>query len=354
MALEDGKLNIPALGLTEIPREVLNMYDYGSLESVDITKINAADNELRIISDEVFPDIDTEARLREDEDFLGLLFGALGSLDLHGNQLMALPRGLRRLDDLTTLNLSKNRLTNATLDIITEIPSLRELRLAENALEGSLPTFFGNLQKLELLDLHDNAISEIPDSIEGMPNLSVLNVSGNKLSCLPWHALSSLALSSLDASKNRLSGALFPSDDIPALVALSLLDVAFNGLTSLTHTMTLPNLPNIRILTLTHNRLKHLPDISALTSLTTLSTGNNQLTSMPEGMTVLQGLRTVDLSTNSIRAVDPGIGKMEGLRAIILEGNPLRMGERRLLGLSTDDLKAELKGRGGGAQKDEN
>ena len=352
MALEDGKLNIAALGLTEIPKEVLNMYDYGSLDSVDITKINAADNELRTISDDVFPDIDTEARLKEDEDFLGLLFGGLEYLDLHGNRLVTLPRGIRRLDNLRTLNLSKNRLTNTTIDILAELPSLQELRLAENALEGIFSTFLCNLQKLELLDLHGNAISEIPESIQGMHSLSVLNLSGNKLSTLPWHAFSSLSLTSLDVSKNKLSGSLFRSDDIPALAALLFLDVGLNGITSVTAT-TLPNFPNIQTLTLAHNRLKHLPDISALTSLTTLSASNNQLTSIPEGMTALQGLRTVDLGYNSIRAVDQRIVTMRGLKALNLEGNPLRMGEKRFLGLPMEDLKQELRARDGGGKEDE-
>ena len=347
MALEDGKLSIAALGLTEIPKEVLNMYDYGSLESVDVTKINAADNQLRTISDEVFPDIDTEARLKEDEDFLGLLFGGLEYLDLHGNQLATLPKGLRRLDNLTTLNLSKNRLINANLEIIAEVPSLRELRLAENALEGTFPTSLCNLQKLEILDLHGNTISEMPDSIKSMSRLSVLNVSGNKLSKLPWHALASLPITSLDASKNRFIGSLFPSDNIPTLVVLSSLDVALNALTALT-TTALPNLPNIQTLSVAHNRLKSLPDVSILTSLTTLSAGNNQLSFIPEGMTALQGLRTVDLSHNSIRAVDQGIGSMQGLKAINLDGNPLRMGEKRLLKVSTAELKEELRRRESG------
>jgi len=350
MALEDGKLNIAALGFKEIPNEVINMSQYGSLESVDITRINAADNELETISDEVFPDIDSEAALREDDDFLGLFFGGLESLDLHGNRLLILPKGLRRLDNLTTLNLSKNRIKNTHLETVAEIHSLRELRLAENALVGTFPASLCGLEKLELLDLHDNAIAGIPEYVEEMRSLCVLNVSGNKLASLPFHALSSIPLTELDVSRNRLSGCLFPSDVI-VLTNLKSLSVASNALTSLTTATSTGTLvlPNLQTLDISFNQIKSLPNMSVCVVLTTFSAANNQLSCVPKGIAALQHLRTVDLSNNGIKYVDLEIGNMEGLTNMNLEGNPLRQGERRLLGLSTEDLKCELRARSGAA-----
>ncbi len=351
MALEDGKLNIAALGLKEIPEEVIKMYDYGSLESVDITKINAADNELVMISDEVFPDIDTEVALREDDDFPGLIFGGLKSLDLHGNELTTLPRGFRRLDNITKLNLSKNRLTLINLEIVAEMKSLRELRVAENALAGTFPIPLCSLQKLELLDLHDNAITDIPGKLEEMHSLSNLNVSGNQLASLPWNAISSIPLTEIDASRNRLSGPVFPFQSF-TLTTLKSLSIASNTLTSLTSTVNL-TLPAIQTLDISFNRLKSLPDISTCTAMTTLSASNNQLSGIPDDLTTLTHLRTVNLSYNGIRAIEKAIGYMEGLKTLNLEGNPLRHGERRLLGLDTADLKRELRRRDGGGEKEE-
>ncbi len=351
MALEDGKLNIAALGFKEMPKEVINMTDFDSLESVDITRMNAADNKLEKISDEVFPDIDSEVALAEDENFLGLFFGGLESLDVHGNRLLALPKGLRRLDNLTTLNVSKNRLINANLDTVAEIPSLRELRLAENALKGPFPISICSLQKLELLDLHDNAITDIPEDVEEMHSLSVLNVAGNRLGSLPLHALSSIPLSELDASRNRLSGALVPHDQI-TLPNMKSLSVASNALTSLTTPTSSGNLtlPNIHTLNIPFNRIKSLPEISTWATLITLSAANNQLSCIPERMITLQHLSTVDLGNNAIKAIEQGLGNMQCLKRLNIEGNPLRQGERRLLGLSTEDLKSELRARSGGAQ----
>jgi hypothetical protein len=110
-ARSDGRLNISALALKEIPEEVLKMYDYEYNkdssgvawgEAVDLTKFIAADNELEAIPDEIFPDTSADA---PDDDDTPVQFGGLELLDLHGNHLTALPVGIRRLERLTLLNL---------------------------------------------------------------------------------------------------------------------------------------------------------------------------------------------------------------------------------------------------------
>lgn len=111
-ARTDGRLNIAAMGLKEIPAEVMDMYNFDAInghggswaESVDLTRFVAADNELEFLGDDIFPDIDPN-ELPDDDDSKGNQFGGLETLDLHGNLLRALPLGLRRLSLLTTLNL---------------------------------------------------------------------------------------------------------------------------------------------------------------------------------------------------------------------------------------------------------
>jgi hypothetical protein len=109
-ARTDGRLNIAAMGLSEIPDDVLNMYKYdpndGSIawgEVVDLNVIIAADNDLKAIADEMFPDVDLESIMDSDEP--GPQFGSVQSLDFHGNVLQGLPAGLRCLTQLSKLNL---------------------------------------------------------------------------------------------------------------------------------------------------------------------------------------------------------------------------------------------------------
>lgn len=111
-ARTDGRLNIAAMALKEIPDEVMNMYNLESIssqggswaESVDLTRFVAADNELERLGEDIFPDVDPR-ELLEDDDSKGNQFGGLETLDLHGNVLKTVPPGLRRLEMLTTLNL---------------------------------------------------------------------------------------------------------------------------------------------------------------------------------------------------------------------------------------------------------
>jgi hypothetical protein len=111
-ARSDGRLNIAGMGLKEIPEEVLKMYEYEVIkqsatpwnEVVDLVRFIAADNEIGTIPDEAFPDIDYNS-LSQDDDEKGPPFGGVEFLDLHGNVLYDVPRGLRVLGRLTTLNL---------------------------------------------------------------------------------------------------------------------------------------------------------------------------------------------------------------------------------------------------------
>lgn len=111
-ARSEGRLNIAAMGLKQIPEEVLKMYDYEYNkdhdaawgEVVNLTRFIAADNELETIEDDVFPDVEGDS-LGQDDDTKGSQFGGVELLDLHGNVLFDIPAGLRRLQMLTVLNL---------------------------------------------------------------------------------------------------------------------------------------------------------------------------------------------------------------------------------------------------------
>lgn len=336
----DGRLNIAALGLREIPAEVMNMYstnigDGAWYESVDLIRLIAADNEFEQSTDLAFPDQPVGSH-DDDNDYQGNLFAGLETLDLHGNQLRNIPVGLRRLEHLATLNLSKNRLGNGSLQVIGQILSLRELRLAENAVNALSDIF--TLQSLEVLDLHSNLITDLPNEFQYLSSLRILNVSENRMSSLPFECLDSLV--ELDAAQNRLRGSLLPAGlELPNLRTL---DVAHNALTSLTDS-NIVNLPSLQFLNITENRLTDLPDVSSWTELLTLTAGGNRLSKIPEGLSTLTRLKTVDFTRNDIRKLDERIGVMDNLAVLRVANNPLR--ERRYLTMETGDFKRDLRAR---------
>lgn len=348
-ARADGRLNIAAMGLKDMPSEVLNMYnsdmvdpsDGAWYESVDLVRLAAADNEFEMLSEEQFPDVVAGPDSAMDDDFQGMLFAGLDTIDLHGNHLQLLPLGLRRLEHLTTLNLSKNKLGNTSLDVITQVGSLRELRLADNGFDGMLTPRLSNLKKLEIIDVSNNAITTLPPNSDEISKLRILNVAGNKLSALPFELLVSLPLIDIDASRNRLGGALFPAC-VPGLPGLKHLDVASNALTSIAESGAI-ELPSLQSLNVTENRLVQLPNMLGWAELLTLTTTGNRLTSLPENIVSLNKLKSVDFSRNDIKKLDERLGLMNALTTIRVANNPLR--ERKFLTMDTDTLKSELRSR---------
>ena len=341
-ARNDGRLNIAAMGLEEFPLEVKNMYSANNsengnwFESVDLVRLIAADNSIEVLDQTLFPD----TSLGDDDDHLGNIFGMLETIDLHGNQIKSLPLGLRRLQNLTSLNLSKNRLDGDVFSVLSEIKSLKELRLAENHLQGTLDDQLFELNILEILDVRSCGISAISTKLQHLGALRTLNLAGNQLENLPFETLSLLPLIDLDVSHNRLGGCLMPSK-IDKLPHLKSLDVSFNSLTSLCDGKL--ETPSLRFLHVAENRLQQLPDLSSCTELITMTASGNQIGSIPEGLSSLQSLKNADFARNDLKKLDERLGLLEGLTVLSVANNPLR--DRKFLTMNTEDLKRELQSR---------
>ncbi|KAI9712591.1 MAG: hypothetical protein M1828_001657 [Chrysothrix sp. TS-e1954] len=352
-ARQDGRLNISAMNLKTLPEEVLQMYDSASMEAssvpwnetVDLTRFVAADNLLTELGEDAFPDKSAEALANDDDpDARGSQFAGIETLDLHNNHLTSIPTGLRQLSRLVTLNLSRNKLDNWAFDIIVQLPQLEHLYLTDNTIAQELPESIGRLTSLETLDLHSNRIVSLPRSLDQLTSLRSLNLSVNRLSSLPFDAFARLPhLSSLQASQNAITGALFPST-ITSLSSMSVLDVSNNAIASLLFGPGTIALPNLTRLDVSRNRLGSFPDMSSWTNLTTLMAEENALGTMPRGMTALKdSLRTVVLSRNELRTIDEDIVDMKALETLELSQNPIR--ERKLLGMDAQAVKRELERR---------
>lgn len=140
-------------------------------------------------------------------DFLRC-FSALRELDLGGNHLLAVPRGIACLVELRRLRLASNaiRLDEAGIQALTGLPHLSQLDLSNNPL-GALVLRFNHLPQLrevsvrhcrlgawpdgleqcgflERADLRDNQIRVVPAAVLQMPNVfrRGFMVDGNPLS----------------------------------------------------------------------------------------------------------------------------------------------------------------------------
>ncbi|KAK3679302.1 hypothetical protein LTR78_000863 [Recurvomyces mirabilis] len=344
-----GRLNIAALELKHIPEEVLGMFDAKAMEDgnvnwaevVDLTKFVAADDELEVLDETLFPDKSAE-ELEEEEDGRGNSFGGLESLDLHSNKLQTLPLGLRRLERLTSLNLAHNKLDNTCLEVITQIATLKDLNLGHNSLSGNLPSSISSLTALETLDIQSNRLLGLPEALRELLSLRTLNVAGNQLTALPLEALQQVPLLEIDASSNMIIGSLFPLGGTSGHPTLKSLNVANNSIAALSFSPFL-GLPALRSLDVTNNHLTSLPDVSGWTEMLTLMAGDNKIVEVPQGFAALRRLRTANFGSNEIRVLGPEIARMESLNSLVLAANPLK--EKKFLTMTASDIKEVLTAR---------
>ncbi|KAG7642915.1 Leucine-rich repeat [Arabidopsis suecica] len=185
---------------------------------------------------------------------------------------------------------------------------LRYLALNRNNFtSASLPSEFGNLNKLKLLSLFSNSfIGHVPSSFNNLSQLSYLDLSHNDLmGSFPLvRNLGKLAV--LDLSDNHFSGTLNPNNSLFELHSLRYLNLAFNNISS-----SLPskfgNLNKLEVLSLSFNGFSGqcFPTISNLTRITQLYLHNNELTGSFPLVQNLTKLSFLGLSDNLFSGTIP-------------------------------------------------
>lgn len=204
--------------------------------------------------------------------------------------------------------------------------SLREFRVPDNNLTGSIPDSYREWNRLQWFDIANNAI-EGEMLIGSWGSLKILNVGNNRLSGVIPEAIASLRdLERLDASFNQLSG------EIPAKIEdlhrhLRILNLSHNRLSSLPSNI--GKLERLERLFLDNNRLGgSIPnEIGNLGRLRDLTLAFNEFSgSIPTSLAFLGELREIlDLGSNNLSGSIPSeIGNINGrVRHLHLSNNRL-------------------------------
>lgn len=108
---------------------------------------------------------------------------ALEELEIYHNRLTALPQQIQTLSRVTRLDLRYNRLTG--LPMLRRMAALRELHVGYNALAALGDIGACLPAALTVLDLRDNKLRALPDSIVALTALERLELSNNDLAELP-------------------------------------------------------------------------------------------------------------------------------------------------------------------------
>ncbi|CAF3440576.1 unnamed protein product [Rotaria socialis] len=109
----------------------------------------------------------------------------LRELDLYGNQLKALPDEIGKLKYVEICNLGNNHFEDLPI-VLGSLPRLIKLLLFNNHLGNlSLSLSFSKLSNLRILNLNNNAITQIPSDIGILVNLEILTIEHNQLVEIP-------------------------------------------------------------------------------------------------------------------------------------------------------------------------
>ena len=156
-----------------------------------------------------------------------------------------------RIDRATRLDLSFKQLTNLP-ESIGNLSNLTVLYLSDNQL-ANLPESIGNLSNLTVLNLIENKITKLPESIGNLSNLSRLWLSNNQLTSLPTNITKLTNLNFLRLSSNRLIDLPKNIGDLSNLKELFLDE---NQITKLP--LSLVNILNLYYLNLSNNPINDL------------------------------------------------------------------------------------------------
>ena len=183
------------------------------------------------------------------------------------------------------------------LSVIQSIKSTQQKEVHLNFQELSeIPDALWELTEITHLFLTGNKIETIPDSIQQLTQLRYLDISANKLVRLPDSILKLKKLNTLDISSNSLS--LLPSN-INQFRNLTTLDCFDNCLTKLPEAI--GDCLNLTTLRIGKNELTELPStIGRLSHLDTLDVSYNEIEQLPASIRALTKLENLDLGGNKI------------------------------------------------------
>ncbi|OQS04834.1 hypothetical protein THRCLA_02954 [Thraustotheca clavata] len=342
-ARRTGFLALAARGLVNFPMEACQLQDFMDAdekvwECVDLTKIDLSHNEIPWIPSDIV-------------NITGLAY-----LKMCHNKLTNLPDELFKMTSLGYLDLSNNLLNSAMPVLLGKLSSLKELILSFNKI-SSLPDSIEQLINLEALYLDDNSLTTLPTTIGmeialmnskmglgALQKLRVLNVQNNQLNAIPQSLSQLRSIATLDLSKNKLTSL---DGCLKYTTALKFVDLRQNNL------IKFPQLPEqgccIDSLFLGCNQLESIDEVSLVRGqhyLTVLDLRDNKLTSLPDSTAQLYRLKTLDISNNDLSDLPPGLGYLKELNHLLVDGNSMRAIRRSIISSGCEALKKYLRTRG--------
>ncbi|OQR86273.1 hypothetical protein ACHHYP_10798 [Achlya hypogyna] len=274
-------------------------------------------------------------------------------VDFHWRNLKALPQQLFELDKLLELRLTGHDLGRVPPEVAL-LPQLRLLTLRQNRIAVMDAACVASACAWEELDLENNELSALPESLGLATRLRVLRAGCNRLEALPTTlgTLSQLhtclvphnhltvvpdtvahlaALQVLDVSNNRIAS--LSSFDFAACVSLFEFKANRNLLTTLPATIARSNIRDLALYV--------GAEAAALSSLRS----GNLFDIFPVAACGMQHIRRLWMQSNRLLELPIEFGELRTLEMVEFEGNPLRSPPPSILAQGIVDVHVYLQKR---------
>ncbi|XP_060034564.1 leucine-rich repeat-containing G-protein coupled receptor 6 isoform X2 [Erinaceus europaeus] len=336
------ELRLSGNHLSHIPGQA-----FSGLYSLKILMLQ--NNQLRGIPTEALWDLPSLQSLRLDANLISLVpersFEGLSSLRhlwLDDNALTEIPvRALNNLPALQAMTLALNHISHIPDGAFQNLSSLVVLHLHNNRIQHLGTHSFEGLHSLETLDLNYNQLQEFPVAIRTLGRLQELGFHNNNIKAIPEKAfMGNPLLQTIHFYDNpiqfvgrsafqylpklhtlSLNGATdiqeFP--DLKGTTSLEILTLTRAGIRQLPAGMC-QQLPRLRVLELSHNRIEELPSLHRCQKLEEIGLQHNRIWEIQaDTFSQLSALRALDLTDNQLSALPlTGLG---GLKHLKLKGN---------------------------------
>jgi Leucine-rich repeat (LRR) protein len=179
------------------------------------------------------------------------------------------------------------------------------------------------LTSLLAVNLSGNSIISFPKELN-LPNIQIVNASGNRITNIPFNATATPVLTTLDISENSL----VTVEGMDGMSSLQNLKINDNSVIS--SLSGLGNLPSLESINASNCDLQDLIGLDGLSNkFTKLNVSGNKISSLNGIITAdndnnLTGLSSIDLSNNSIESIDElvHLSKLSNLQSVDFSGNP--------------------------------
>lgn len=207
-----------------------------------------------------------------------------------------------------------------TIENIKPNHRLRRVMVAKNKLKNV--NGFSSVEDISFLNASKNEIdSNGLEGLKAFTKMVTLNLAGNKIEFIETEYLKKMRkLSALVLNDNRIT----TFDWMPKLKYLNTLVLSGNGLLYLSEDIIL-NMPGLTKISLSHNKLKEVPNFSGLKKLLEVRLSNNEISVVPETLANVGSLKLLELKNNRVDTWDniKLLSEKVQLKQLTLKGNPI-------------------------------